>query len=131
LTVSEFSRRELHRFYQVDPANVVVAPNGVGMEFCPAADEAGIAADHVILARYGVTEPYLLALGNIHPRKNLARVLEAYVSLQRREESLPAMVWVGLPRWDSGELLVMARGRSYLPGFVAQEDLPAFLPADG
>jgi glycosyltransferase involved in cell wall biosynthesis len=127
LTVSEFSRRELHHFYQIDPAKVVVVPNGVRMEFCPAADEAGVEADHVILARYGVTESYLLALGNIHPRKNLARVLEAYVSLQRRQKSLPAMVWVGLPRWDSSELLVKAREAGViLTGFVAQEDLPAF-----
>lgn len=127
LTVSEFSRQELHRFYRVDQAKVVVIPNGVGVEFRPTLDEAGVEADRAILARYGVTEPYLLALGNIHPRKNLARVLEAYVRLQSRGESLPSMVWVGLPRWDSSELLLQAREAGViLPGFVRQEDLPAF-----
>ncbi len=35
------------------------------------------------------------------------------------------MVWVGLQRWGSGELLEQARSAGViLPGFVAQEDLP-------
>lgn len=123
LTVSEFSRRELHRFYRVKAAKVAVVPNGVEPGFQPGAT----AADHSILASYGVTEPYILALGNIHPRKNLARVLQAYQLLQQQGESLPKMVWVGLPRWDSGELLDQARlAGVILPGFVAQQDLPTF-----
>jgi glycosyltransferase involved in cell wall biosynthesis len=69
----------------------------------------------------------LLALGNIHPRKNLVQVLEAYLSLLQHKSSLPKMVWVGLPRWASSELLTQARQAGIiLPGFVAQEDLPAF-----
>lgn len=127
LTVSEFSRQELHRFYRVDPAKVMVVLNGVGAEFRPVMDETGVEADRAVLARYGVTESYLLALGNIHPRKNLARVLEAYVRLQYREQSPPKMVWVGLPRWSSSELLTRALSAGIiLPGFVVQEDLPAF-----
>lgn len=127
LTVSEFSRRELHRFYRVEAAKVAVIPNGVGAEFCPGMTEAAAAADGSILAGYGVTPPYILALGNIHPRKNLARVLQAYRLLQQQGLSPPPMVWVGLPRWDSGELLEQARlAGVVLPGFVAQADLPAF-----
>jgi glycosyltransferase involved in cell wall biosynthesis len=126
-TVSEFSRQELHRFYRVNPAKVRVVLNGVGAEFRPAVDETEVAADWAVLARYGVTEPYLLALGNIHPRKNLARVLKAYQSLQERKQTLPKMVWVGLPRWSSSKLLVQTLSAGViLPGFVAQEDLPTF-----
>jgi glycosyltransferase involved in cell wall biosynthesis len=36
------------------------------------------------------------------------------------------MVWGGLQRWESGELVERARSAGVvLPGFIAQEDLPA------
>jgi glycosyltransferase involved in cell wall biosynthesis len=126
LTGSEFSRKELFRFYRVDQSRVIVIPYGVGSEFHPVADETDNAVEQARMSRYGIHRPYILALGNIHPRKNLARLLDAYVRLQQQRESLPAMVWAGLERWDSGELIRRAdRAGVILPGFVAQEDLPA------
>jgi glycosyltransferase involved in cell wall biosynthesis len=126
LTGSEFSRQEILRFY---PAShkVVVTPYAVNTEFCPLTDESCISAEQVVLSRYGVVKPYILALGNIHPRKNLARLLEAYLSLKVNRQSVPAMVWGGLQRWESGELVEQARAAGVvLPGFIAQEDLPIF-----
>ena len=126
LTVSEFSRRELIRFYPVNRERVVVIPNGVDTGFRPLTyPSSDIAAEQAVLARYGITPPYIFALGNIHPRKNLARLLEAYLYLQSKEEVLPAMVWGGLERWESGLLLDKARSAGViLPGFIAPEDLP-------
>jgi glycosyltransferase involved in cell wall biosynthesis len=125
LTVSEFSRRELHRFYQVDPAKVVVVPNGVEPRFQPASATTG-AADRAVLAGYGINSPYILALGNIHPRKNLARLLEAYSHLHQQRATTPVLVWAGISRWDSSELLIRAHSMGVvLPGFIAQADLPA------
>jgi alpha-1,3-rhamnosyl/mannosyltransferase len=125
LTISEFSRQEICRFYRVNPAKVVVTPLAVSSEFQPASP-ATAANDQAALARYNLHPPYLLALGNIHPRKNLARLLEAYRCLKQQRSDVPAMVWAGLPRWDSSELLTKARAAGViLPGFIAQEDLPA------
>jgi glycosyltransferase involved in cell wall biosynthesis len=122
LTVSEFSRQELGRFYRVDSTKVMVVPNGVGAEFHPVSGQA----DPSILTRYGLSNVYIFALGNIHPRKNLIRLLEAYQKLRQRVSLTPPMVWAGLPRWDSGELLDKARTAGViLPGFITQADLPA------
>ncbi|MCX7682692.1 MAG: glycosyltransferase family 4 protein [Anaerolineae bacterium] len=126
VTVSEFSRRELLRFYAVDERKVVSIHNGVGPEFRPARDEATGAADRAAIARYGVTPPYILAVGNIHPRKNLARLLEAYLTLRRRRADIPPLVWAGIERWGSDELLERARTAGVtLTGFIAQADLPS------
>jgi glycosyltransferase involved in cell wall biosynthesis len=126
LTGSEFSRQELFRFYSMQ-GKVFAVRYGVGSEFRPADKEIDSASEQAILLRYGVAKPYILALGNIHPRKNLARLLEAYLGLQQQRKSVPPMVWVGLQRWESGELLERARAAGViLTGFVAQEDLPAF-----
>jgi glycosyltransferase involved in cell wall biosynthesis len=126
VAVSEFSREELFRFYSVDPEKVVSIYNGVGNEFQPATDKASTDTDQVTLSHYGVTSPYILALGNIHPRKNLTRLLDAYLCLKQRREDVPVMVWVGLQRWGSDELLERARAAGVvMTGFVAQKDLPA------
>jgi len=127
LTVSEFSRRELLRFYPAAKGKVSVVPNGVAREFAPLASGSEIGMDIRTLSSYGVTSPYILALGNIHPRKNLSRLLGAYLRLKEHRASTPNMVWVGASRWGSGELLDRARSAGVvLTGFVAQEDLPAF-----
>ena len=124
LTISQFSRRELLRFYTVDEAKVSNTLGGVSPKFQPKANSEH---EQAILARYGVAKPYIFALGNIHPRKNLGRLLDAYISLKTNRSGIPAMVWGGLQRWDSGELLEKARAAEViLPGFIAQEDLPTF-----
>jgi glycosyltransferase involved in cell wall biosynthesis len=126
LTVSDFSRQELYHFYpEVDRSKVAVVSNGVGAEFQPLSEIAATQPDRAVLARYGINSPYILALGNIHPRKNLRRLLEAYIRLKEQRSSLPAMVWAGLPRWDSSELLAQAGAAGVMmTGFVAQPDLP-------
>lgn len=126
LTGSAFSRQELLRFYPMNKGKVITIPYGVGSEFRLVTDQRGQAAEQSVLSRYGIVAPYILALGNIHPRKNLARLLDAYLHLGRRRRPVPAMVWAGLPRWESGELVERARTAGViLAGFVAQEDLPA------
>lgn len=126
LTVSAFSQQELVRFYPAAKGKVHIVPNGVRSEFQPRPDGAAILADLEAISSYGVAPPYILAVGNIHPRKNLSRLLDAYIHLRQNRSSTPEMVWVGAPRWGSAELLDRARSVGVLlTGFVAQEDLPA------
>jgi glycosyltransferase involved in cell wall biosynthesis len=122
LVISESSHQELLRFYPSATGKTWLTWTGVGSEFVP---EGSTEADLTVLAQYGVQPPYLLAIGNIHPRKNLSRLLEAYRIL--RQQSLIPMVWVGLPRWGSASLLEQARKAGViLTGFVPQAHLPTF-----
>lgn len=124
LTVSEFTHQELLHFYPVDKNKVVAIPNGVNPEFGVLTQEADVIADRDILIHYGIKRPYIFALGNIHPRKNLDRLLEAYLQLKNSRKSMPEMVWGGLERWESGTLLNRARSAGVvLPGFIAQHHL--------
>ena len=125
LTVSTFSRDELLRFYSKAAGKVSIIPNGIGAQFRPPRDNGTAEADQRTLSRYGLDAPYVLALGNIHPRKNLSRLLDAYLNLRSEKGAIPRMVWVGAPRWASDELLERARSVGViLTGFVADEDLP-------
>ncbi len=125
LTVSAFSRDELLRFYPKAAGKASIVPNGVGGQFRPSRDNSTAQDDQRTLSRYGLDESYILALGNIHPRKNLSRLLNAYLHLCSGRGAIPRMVWVGAPRWASDELLERARSAGViLTGFVPEEDLP-------
>ena len=127
LALSEFTQGEIARFYPAAGNKTEVLYPGVGREFTPAAHPAAdAAADARVLAGLGLEQPYLLAVGNIHPRKNLARLLAAWQRLLAGGQDVPAMVWVGQRRWESGPLLDRALAAGVqLPGFVAAEHLPA------
>lgn len=122
VALSEFTRHELLRYYPTAESNVVVVYPGVGDEFQPTCVAA---ADEMLLADLDLHEPYLLAVGNIHPRKNLARLLEAWERIRDQQQMMPTMVWVGLDRWGSGELVDRARAAGVrLLGFVPLSHLP-------
>lgn len=125
ITISEFSRQELLRFYPISEHKIVVAPIGVAPEYRP---DSGTSSqeDEAVAARYGIRRPYILALGNIHPRKNLQRLLDAYLEVRKQRPDAPAMVWVGKQHWGSDDLLRRAHASGVMiTGYVPQEDLPA------
>ena len=76
LAPSEFSRADIIDSYDVDPRRVHVVPNCIP-RWQPLTDEQTAQAS-AQLAVSGVRRPYLLYLGNLHPRKNVERLVEAY-----------------------------------------------------
>jgi glycosyltransferase involved in cell wall biosynthesis len=122
-TISEFTRRELLHYYPVARDKTVVVSCGVSGEFTTAGDAE---ADRVVLQAYSISAPYLLAVGNIHPRKNLNRLLGAYLQLKQVMPDAPQLVWAGVERWGSAALQQQARSAGvHLPGRIAPEHLPA------
>lgn len=105
ITVSEFSRRRLVDFAGVRENRVEVIPNGVGHQFAP--------VDPRIIARtrerLRLPPRYVLSVGSIAPRKNLARLLAAW-------QQLPA------DEWGLSLLLVGASGKAFKPVDVACDD---------
>ena len=74
----------------VDRALVHVAPHGVD---APAREPAA-----GVLHRLGITEPFLLFVGTLEPRKGLTELLPAFAEVRRRHPSL-ALAVVGPPGW--------------------------------
>ena len=124
IALSEFTRREIGRYYPSAYKKTTVIYAGVGREFT---SEGDVATDDEVLRQYGVESPYILAVGNIHQRKNLGRLLEAHERLRPVRRDLPSMVWVGVERWGSAQLQQRARAAGvHLTGRVAPEHLPSF-----
>ena len=113
LTVSEFSKAELVELLGLEPAEVLVIPEGVGEEFVPH-DEA---QTQPVRARYGLDRPYVLTLGTVSARKNLGVLAPATRALKERGIDLV------LAGSDRGYLRGSEAALRRL-GYIADEHLP-------
>lgn len=91
-TVSQHSKKDIVELLKVDPARVVVTPNGVGPAFQPL-DEAECGA---VPGQLGLPDRYILGVGNPKPHKNLSALVEAHRLLRAEEPGAPALVLLGL-----------------------------------
>lgn len=126
IAVSEFTRRDLVRRYGIPEERVRVTHAAADPAFRRVADPERLAA---LRQRYGIPGPYLLSVGNLQPRKNLAALLEAYRQL-RGEARLPhSLVVVGQAGSDAPALhaAVTRLGLAHtviFTGYVPGDDLP-------
>lgn len=126
---SEYTRRDLIETYGLDPARVSAIPLAVAPHFRPVREAEELAR---VRERYGIRGEYVLAVGSIQPRKNLARLVRAYAALRRERgrSNLPQLVLVGKQAWLYGDTLRAIEeenlGESVLlTGYVSEGDLPA------
>ena len=128
-TVSEFSREDLLRTYQLPPEKVVVTYNGVEPRFQPIPEDPREAVS--VRERWGIDGPYILALGSLQPRKNLPRLIRAYGALRRRHPQINhQLVIAGRDLWLTGEIHRQVAEEPWAreivrTGYVPDEALPA------
>ena len=80
IAVSECTKRDATRLYGVEPSKVTVIHLGVDPRFRPVSRNEKTD----LREKYGLPDHFLLVLGTLEPRKNLAAVLDAYCLLKRR-----------------------------------------------
>ncbi len=80
LTVSEASKRDILRFFDVPAEKIVVIPNAIDERFWDPPDEDRIDR---IRERYQLQGPFILYAGNIKPHKNLERLIQAFHSVRQ------------------------------------------------
>ena len=132
IAVSEFTKRDAIRLYGLRDDKITVIYEGVHPRFV-LSSPAQVAA---IRRTYHLPEHVILYTGTIEPRKNLARLLEAYARL-RSQPGLPGDLklvivgkkgWLYQPFFDRlGQLGL--QDEVIFPGFVPGEDLPALYGA--
>jgi glycosyltransferase involved in cell wall biosynthesis len=75
ITVSEFSRQEIIKYTNCDPAKITVISNGVKQETV-------VLDSSSVRKRYQIpVGPYILFVGNVKPHKNLLTLLKAFRAL--------------------------------------------------
>jgi glycosyltransferase involved in cell wall biosynthesis len=75
LTVSEASKRDILRFFDIPPEKVAVIYNAIDERFLGPPD---LERMDLIRQRYQLDYPFLLYVGNIKPHKNVERLIDAF-----------------------------------------------------
>jgi glycosyltransferase involved in cell wall biosynthesis len=94
ITVSEHSKRDIVAGYGLDPAKVTVVYEAADPDLRPAPPSDV----ERVRDRYSLPPEYLLTVGTIEPRKNLARLVEALQRLRDGGLRVPLVV-VGARGW--------------------------------
>jgi len=122
-TPSHFSRREAARLYPWLRDRIVVTPNAVKSAFYPRPS----AEVERVKKAFDISAPYFLFVGTPQPRKNIARVVEAFLAATREVEHVQLVI-AGkskpiLERLRRAHQAAFASGRVVATGYVSDDDL--------
>ena len=121
------TRYDLVSRLHVPPEKIAVIHEGLDARFERVTDPVRLTE---IRRRYGLREPYILFVGNLEPRKNLVRLIEAFSRLKTRDAFPHQLVlagkrgWLFRPIFESVERLGLGQ-EVVFTGYVPPEDLPA------
>lgn len=96
LTVSEFTKQDLIQTYQINPDKISVTCNGVSDSFKPLPQTE----QELVRKKYTQGKPFILYVGSIHPRKNLARLLKAFEKLKKEKSHEVQLLICGRKAWN-------------------------------
>jgi glycosyltransferase involved in cell wall biosynthesis len=128
---SEAVKSETCERFKLHATKVFVVPEAARRFFEPASSDE-IAA---VKARFGISDPFIFAVGTIEPRKNYLMLIDALVKvLKSRPDLNPQLVIAGACGWKSEEVLSRtetspARERIVLSGYLTDVDLRALYSA--
>lgn len=119
------TRHDLEEVYRVPADQVKVLYSGVDGRFCPqipASEQARVRE------KFSLHEPYLLSVGTVQPRKNYARLIQAFANLQSPTSNLHLVLaggagWMYEDVYQAVDRLGL-KDRVKVTGFVEDADLP-------
>ncbi len=127
IAVSHSTKRDLIQHYGLLPDKVDVIHNGVDASFRP------LSADQVAAfrTRAGLPDRFVLFVGTLEPRKNVARLIEAYARLPKER---PPLMLVGGKGWLYDDIFARVEALDLsdevcFVGYVPAEDLPCWYNA--
>jgi len=100
VTVSNYSKLDISKTYEVDKAKIDVSINGVNSLF----HQIGLSEQINTRKQYSQGQDYFLFVGALHPRKNIKRLLVAFDLFKTETKSKNKLLIVGAKMWWNSEL---------------------------
>ncbi|RLD34461.1 MAG: glycosyltransferase family 1 protein [Bacteroidetes bacterium] len=124
VTVSEFSKKDIVNLYDIPPEKVNVVYNGANEDFMPVND---VVKEETRKTLSGGC-PYFIFVGALHPRKNLARLFQAFDYFKEAQKTDIKLLVVGNKKYWTGEIRNAYEGMKnkeevIFSGRMAAEDL--------
>ncbi len=125
IAVSATTKRDLVRMLNIPEEKVYVIHEAPAPEFQPVASGAAL---EVVRRKYRLPDDFILYVGTIEPRKNLARLVEAFAMLRRDGFASHGLVLAGCQGWAGTSVQstiekLHLEGAVRLLGYVPTDDL--------
>lgn len=135
ITISEFSKNEIIKYFNADENNVEVVPLAHDSQrFKVIHDKERI---REIMKKYNITEPFFLFVGRLEKKKNVDRLIKAFAILKKSKKTFNVFEDVGCLKfllvgnngygWEEIEKLIKDEHLEcdiIRLGYVPDEDLP-------
>lgn len=128
ITVSNYSKQDIQRYFGVSDDKITVTHLAADDIYQPMDRDK---ARSVIFNKYGVDRHYILYLGGFSPRKNIARLIEAFQKVKENHEKPIDLLILGEHSrsypflWSLTEKLNLTDNVKFL-NFIPTSDLPFF-----
>ncbi|MDH6067716.1 glycosyltransferase family 4 protein [Chrysosporum ovalisporum APH033B] len=110
LTISESSKQDIIQYLQVAPEKIYVTP--LASRYHPSFLEPGNIQQLKTKIKYDFSQPYILFVSTIEPRKNIENIITAFNFLNKKYKIPHQLVLIGKKGWN------------YKPIFAAIENSP-------
>jgi glycosyltransferase involved in cell wall biosynthesis len=126
-TVSEFSKKDIARIYELDANKIAVIGNGVNENFKPISDIEKQSTRDV----FSDGIPYYFFVGSIHPRKNLENMIKAFDAF-KYETKAPHKFLISGSGWSQNDIRQVFKGTEFIDdvvylGRIKEEFLPQLI----
>lgn len=131
LTVSQYSKEDILKFFPIDPDKIFVTPLAADLKYHPL-DKTK--CREYIKEKYGVDKPFLLYIGGFSKRKNVHGLITAFAKVVPHLDKDFNLVIVGSYRDESQDLVKLVSALNMenhikFTGFAPDEDMPIYYNA--
>ncbi len=126
IAISENTKMDIMKYLRIPEDRIRTIYCGVGDEFRKIEDVRVLKS---ILRGIGIDYPYILYVGSLEPRKNVERLIEAFIQLKKRKQINEKLVISGIKGWGYQSIFdkVASSGiekEIIFTDFVPNESLP-------
>lgn len=131
ITVSECSKKDILRFFPMDPDKIFVTPLSANENYKPLNKDL---CKKYLFTKYKIDAPFILYIGGFSPRKNVASLIKAYEKLIKEYKYTVKLVICGFKNEEADNLLNISKKSKLsqniiFTDYVPEEDMPVFYNA--
>ncbi len=108
-TVSEYSKQDIIKLYEVDAESVDVVYNGANENFRPLGEEE----KHLVRKKYSGGDNYFIFIGAFNKRKNLGNLLKAFDLYKKQSGQKTKLLLVGTKMFSNDEIKQLYENTEY------------------
>jgi len=128
ITVSEFSKRDILKFFPIDENKIFVTPLAADKKYTPLDKKY---CSNFLRDTYKLNKPFILYLGGFSERKNVSSIITAFSKIYKELNNEYNLVIVGGYKDASQRLVKLTNelkidSQVIFTGFVPEEHLPIF-----